>query len=159
MLHYYTMKNNIILSFFLVSFVNVFAQSGSAKQVNWNFEAKKIASNTYEIKCSAIIKGDFHLYAQVPGVEGPVPTTFSFSPNPLLSLTGKVKEQGKMVKKFESAWDGTVNFYEKKVDFIQVVKTKAKIKTNLIGEVEFMVCNDAQCLPPAKVPFKVAIGN
>jgi thiol:disulfide interchange protein DsbD len=153
------MKKSIMISFLLVSFVNTFAQSGSAKQVNWVFLAKKISGNVYEVRCSATIKGDFHLYAQVPGVEGPVPTTFSFSPNPLLSLTGKVKEQGKLVKKFESAWDGTVNFYEKKVDFIQVIKIKGKVKTNLIGEVEFMVCNDAQCLPPAKVPFKVALGN
>ena len=153
------MKNSIMISFFLVSFVNVFAQSGSAKQVNWVFLAKKITENTYEIRSSATIKGDFHLYAQVPGVEGPVPTTFSFSPNPLLLLTGKVKEQGKLVKKFESAWDGTVNFYENKVDFIQLVKIKGKVKTNISGDVEFMVCNDAQCLPPSKVPFRIAIGN
>lgn len=153
------MKNILFVAVFLVSCGKMVAQSGSAKQVNWTFLAKKISNNTYEVRCSAIIKGNFHLYAQVPGVEGPVPTTFSFSSNPLVTLVGKVKEQGKLVKKFESAWDGTVSFYENKVDFIQIVKTKVPAKTNLIGEVEFMVCNDAQCLPPSSVPFKIALGN
>jgi len=153
------MKNILMASFLFLNFGTLLAQSGSAKQVDWSFSSKKIADKTYEVKLTAIIKGNFHLYAQQLGVEGPVPTSFVFTPNPLFSLTGKVKEMGKLIKKFESAWDGNVSYFEKKVEFIQVVKCKANVKTNLSGEVEFMVCNDAQCLPPAKVPFKVAIGN
>jgi len=153
------MKNILLASFLFLNFGTLLAQSGSAKQVDWSFSSKKIAEKTYEVKLTAIIKGNFHLYAQQLGVEGPVPTSFVFTPNPLFSLTGKVKEMGKLIKKFESAWDGNVSYFEKKVEFIQVVKCKANVKTNLSGEVEFMVCNDAQCLPPAKVPFKVAIGN
>jgi thiol:disulfide interchange protein DsbD len=153
------MKNILLASFLFLNFGTLLAQSGSAKQVDWSFSSKKIADKTYEVKITAIIKGNFHLYAQQLGVEGPVPTSFVFTPNPLFSLTGKVKEMGKLIKKFESAWDGNVSYFEKKVEFIQVIKCKANVKTNLSGEVEFMVCNDAQCLPPAKVPFKVAIGN
>jgi len=153
------MKNILLASFLFLNFGTLLAQSGSAKQVDWSFSSKKIADKTYEVKLTAIIKGNFHLYAQQLGVEGSVPTSFVFTPNPLFSLTGKVKEMGKLIKKFESAWDGNVSYFEKKVEFIQVVKCKANVKTNLSGEVEFMVCNDAQCLPPAKVPFKVAIGN
>jgi thiol:disulfide interchange protein DsbD len=153
------MKNILLASFLFLNFGTLLAQSGSAKQVDWSFSSKKIADKTYEVKLTAIIKGNFHLYAQQLGVEGPVPTSFVFTPNPLFSLTGKVKEKGKLIKKFESAWDGNVSYFEKKVEFIQVIKCKANVKTNLSGEVEFMVCNDAQCLPPAKVPFKVAIGN
>jgi thiol:disulfide interchange protein DsbD len=153
------MKNILLASFLFLNFGTLLAQSGSAKQVDWSFSSKKIADKTYEVKLTAIIKGNFHLYAQQLGVEGPVPTSFVFTPNPLFSLTGKVKEKGKLIKKFESAWDGSVSYFEKKVEFIQIIKCKANVKTNLSGEVEFMVCNDAQCLPPAKVPFKVAIGN
>jgi thiol:disulfide interchange protein DsbD len=52
-----------------------------------------------------------------------------------------------------------VNFYEKSVTFIQVVNAKTKAKTSLNGKIEFMVCNDELCLPPAEVPFKIAIGG
>jgi thiol:disulfide interchange protein DsbD len=146
---------------FLFTVISTFAiaQSGSAKQVTWTSSAKKLSEGVYEVKLVADIKGDYHMYAQAAGIEGPVPTAFSFTPNPLVTLNGKVKEVGKMVKKYESAWEGNVNYYEKKVEFVQQVKLKGKAKTNLAGKVEFMVCNESQCLPPSEVDFKVAVGG
>jgi thiol:disulfide interchange protein DsbD len=152
------MKNILFVAFLLLN-GSLIAQTGSAKQVKWTFSAKKMTDKTYEVKFSAIILDNFHLYAQKPGVEGPVPTSFNFSVNPLFALSDKVKEVGKPIKKFESAWDGTVTYFEKNVDFIQVIKLKSNVKTNLTGSVEFMVCNDSQCLPPTTVPFKIALGN
>jgi len=136
---------------------SVFGQSN--KQVQWSFSSKKIAENTYEIHMTAIVNDDWHLYAQNVGVEGPVPTSFSFTKNPLLILDKKVKEDGNLVKKKEEVWKGVVNYYENKVNFIQVVKVKGNVKTNLAGKVEFMVCNDSRCLPPSTVDFKVNIGE
>jgi thiol:disulfide interchange protein DsbD len=135
------------------------AQSGSAKQVGWTTSSKKIGDNLWEVRIIADIKGDYHMYAQAAGAEGPVPTTFTFTPNPLVTMTGKPKEVGKLIKKFESAWEGNVNYFEKRVEFVQQVKLKGKAKTNVAGKVEFMVCNDTQCLPPAEVDFKVAVGG
>ena len=108
---------------------------------------------------TATIAGDFHLYAQDAGVEGPVPTKIVFTPNPLLILDGKVTETGKKITKLEQAWDGKVNFYEKTVTFTQKIKGKTKAKTTIIGKVEFMVCNDEICLPPSEYAFKVPIGQ
>ncbi len=135
------------------------AQTGSSKQVKWNFSSKKIADNTYEIKMIASINGRFHIYAQDAGVDGPIPTSFKFNGNPLLSLNGKIKESGKLIKKREEVWGGDVNYYEKSVEFVQVVKLKGKVKTNLAGKVEFMACDDEKCLPPSEVEFKVALGG
>jgi hypothetical protein len=131
----------------------------STKEVKWEFTSKKLADKTYEVRISAKINGDWHLYAQNVGVEGPVPTTFTFSKNPLLSLNGKVKEEGKVIKKTEEVWGGVVNYYEKNVDFVQVVKVKGSAKTNLAGKVEFMVCNDEKCLPPSEITFSVNLGE
>lgn len=145
----------------LVAIVCLIAAAGwaqSSKAVKWSFTSKKIAANTYEVELSANISGDYHMYAQDAGVEGPLPTAIKFTKNPLL-VPGKAKEVGKMVKKFESAWSGTVNYYEKTVSFVSVVKTKGAAKTNLAGTIEFMVCNEEQCLPPAEVEFSVNIGG
>ncbi|MFN5761026.1 MAG: protein-disulfide reductase DsbD domain-containing protein [Sphingobacteriales bacterium] len=146
--------------FFALAFlsINTYAQ-GSAKQVTWTSSAKKIGDNLFEVRLTADIKGDYHMYAQAAGVEGPVPTTIKFTPNPLITLNGKVKEAGKLINKYEEAWEGKVNYYEKRVEFIQVVKLKTKVKTALAGKVEFMVCNDTQCLPPAEFDFRVALGG
>lgn len=131
----------------------------SDKAVKWAYSAKKIADKTYEVHMTATISGDYHMYAQNAGVEGPLPTKFTFVKNPLAAPDGKVKEVGKMVKKNEEVWGGTVNYYEKTVDFVQVVKLKGNVKTNLAGSVEFMVCNESQCLPPSTVDFKVPVGG
>ena len=131
----------------------------SYKQVQWAYNAKKINGNTYEVHMTANISGDYHLYAQEAGGEGPVPTSFTFTKNPLLALDGKVKEVGNPIKKYESAWNHDVKYYEKTVDFVQVVKLKGNAKTNLAGKVEFMVCNDQKCLPPSDVEIKINIGG
>jgi hypothetical protein len=151
------MKKTILLALVVLSGTIAIAQS--SKQVNWVYSAKKVADRTYEIHMTATIGSDYHLYAQDAGGDGPIPTTFSFTKSPLLALDGAVKEKGQIVKKFESAWNHNVNYYEKTVDFVQVVKLKSNVKTTLAGKVEFMVCNDKECLPPADVDIKVNIGG
>ncbi|HTQ28189.1 MAG TPA: protein-disulfide reductase DsbD domain-containing protein [Puia sp.] len=148
----------ILLASFAVS-VSLGALAQSSKQVHWAYSSKKIADKTYEVHMTATIGGDYHLYAQDAGGEGPVATSFSFTKSPLLALDGKVKESGNLIRKFESAWNHDVKYYEKTVDFVQVVKLKANVKTDLAGKVEFMVCNDRQCLPPAEVDIKVNVGG
>ncbi len=147
-----------LLPLLLLAIGNI-AVAQSAKQVQWSYSAKKIADKTYEIHMTANINGDYHLYAQHLGVDGPVPTSFTFTKNPLLVLDKEIKESGKVIKKYETAWKGNVNYYEKTVDFVQVVKLKGNAKTSLTGKVEFMVCDEKQCLPPSEVDINVNIGG
>jgi thiol:disulfide interchange protein DsbD len=148
-----------IVLFALMAIAGGVVMAQSSKEVKWSYTAKKIADKIYEVHLTASIDGDYHLYAQDAGGEGPIPTTFTFTRNPLFTLDGKIKENGKLIKKFESAWNHDVKYYEKTVDFVQVVKLKSNVKTNLAGKVEFMVCNEHQCLPPADVDIKVNIGG
>jgi len=151
------MKVILLSLLVLVCSAATFAQSN--KEVKWSFSAKKIADKVYEVHLTATVNGDFHIYAQNVGVEGPIPTSFTFTKNPLLMLDGKVKEVGKVVKKTEEVWGGVVNYYERSVDFVQTVKVKGSAKTNLAGKVEYMVCDNEKCLPPAETTFSVAIGG
>jgi hypothetical protein len=151
------MKKTLLSGFAILLISASLAQS--SKQVQWAYSAKKIADRTYEVHMIATINGDYHLYSQDVGGEGPVPTSFSFVKSPLLALDGRVKEAGKLIRKFETAWSHDVRYYEKIVDFVQVVKLKSNIKTDFAGKVEFMVCNDKQCLPPAEVEIKVNVGG
>jgi thiol:disulfide interchange protein DsbD len=155
------MKKIVFISLlsFICSIGLTHSQSGSAKQVKWTSTVKKTGDKQYELKLTASISGDFHMYAQEAGVEGPVPTTISFTANPLLIIDGKAVETGKKITKVEKAWDGKVNYYEKTVTFTQKIKAKTKAKTNIIGKVEFMVCNDEVCLPPSEYAFKVLVGQ
>ncbi len=155
------MKKNTLFLLIAAFFVtqNSVAQMGSAKQVTLSYSSKKLADKRYEVSITANINGNFHLYAQDAGADGPIPTKFTYNANPLLKLEGKTKELGKKITKVEEVWGGKVNFYEKTVTFTQVVVAKSKAKTSLNGKIEFMVCNDEVCLPPAEVSFKIAIGG
>jgi len=50
-----------------------------------------------------------------------------------------------------------VKQFSNKVVFVQTVKMKAKAKTSITGTIEFMTCNNRECLPPKAQPFSVAI--
>ena len=72
-------------------------------------------------------------------------------------MEGKTKEVGKIVSKYEEVFEGTVKYFEGKADFVQVIKLKASVKTTISGSIEYMACNDEQCLPPATVPFTISL--
>lgn len=120
--------------------------------VKWEFTTKKTGAQTYEVTAKATIENGWHIYAQEAG-EGPIPTTFKFTKNPLVAMTGKVTEAGKLHKAFDKNFNSELKYYENTVSFVQKVTVKGKAATKLNGSVEFMVCDDHQCLPPAEVPF------
>jgi hypothetical protein len=123
----------------------------------WSFTAKKVADKVYEIHCVADIQAPWHTYSQFTPDGGPLPTKFTVKKNPLYSLDGDMKENGKMIVKHEDVFGIDVKYFEGKVDFVQIVKLKGNAKTNFSGSVEFMICNDQQCLPPATKKFSVAL--
>lgn len=127
--------------------------------VTWSFSSKKLGNKMYEVHFTATITGNYHMYAQKNMGDGPIPTTFTFAKNPLLLLQGPVKENGKKITKYEEVWKLKVSYFENKVDFIQVVKSKVAAPTSLKGSVEYMVCDDRQCKPPKTVEFDVKLGN
>jgi thiol:disulfide interchange protein DsbD len=133
--------------------------TGSAQNpVSWSFTAKKLSANSYEICMTATIENGWHLYSQdQPEDAIAIPTTFTINNNPLLSLNGKIKEIGKLEKFRDEKLDLSANQYSKKVDFVQVVNLKGKVKTNFAGNVEYQTCDDKKCLPPKKVNFSVAL--
>lgn len=142
----------------LMLFFAGFVHAQINNPVLWSYSAKKIADKTYELHITATINGNWHLYAQDAG-EGPEPTTFKFTPNPLIKFDGKVKEVGKLEKSFDKNFNSVLKYYANKVDFVQKVKVKSSIATVVKGTVNFMVCNDRQCLPPRDVPFTINVGG
>jgi len=151
------MKKYLLLVLTVMGLAGAQAQMGN--KVSWTFSARKLSEGIYEVHLKADIADSWHLYSQNVGVDGAPPTTVTFTKNPLLTLDGKTDEKGNLIKKNEEVWGGEVHYFEGAVDFVQKVKVKGKVKTNLIGKLEYVVCNDRQCLPPAEVPFSVNIGG
>ena len=125
--------------------------------VQWDFSAKKVGATTYEVYLTANMEDGWHVYSQHTPDGGPVPTTIKFSKNPLLTLNGAAKESGKKEQKFEELFGVDVIQFSDKVVFVQKIDVKGKAKTTLSGSVEFMTCNDRECLPPTTQKFSIAL--
>lgn len=136
----------------------MFLSTAVAQQkISWAFSAKKLPGNKYELHMTATPPTGWHVYSQNTPDGGPIPTTFTFNNNALTTLTGKVKEVGKTVKYFDKNFKVNVIYFEGKADFVQVVTVKGKIKTNISGEIESMICNDKICMPPNTEKFNIAL--
>ena len=138
-----------IACFFLFSIV--FAQT----PVRWEYNVKRITSEQFEVTLTAIIEPGWHIYSQSTPDGGPLPTQISFNKNPLLSFNGSVKEIGALHEKHEEVFDVKVKYYNNMVVFRQLVNLTKKVKTKVSGTVEYMVCNDSECLPPRKSSFSM----
>jgi thiol:disulfide interchange protein DsbD len=131
--------------------------SSAQNPVSWKFSAKKKGDKVYEIHIAAKVDYPWHIYSQTTPEGGPVPTKITFSKNPLITNNGGIKEEGKVQTKHEEVFGVDVKYFDGAVDFVQVVKLKSNVKTNLTGSVQYMVCNDQQCLPPATVTFNILL--
>lgn len=156
MCNFNAMRQLLVAIFLMVVTV---ANAQQLNPVNWTFASKKLSDNVYEVQLIATIQSGWHLYAQQqPGDAIAQPTSFNFSKNPLIALEGKVKEIGKLEKYKDKKLDISANQYSDKVTFVQKVKLKGKVKTNVSGKLEFQTCDDKKCLPPKTVNFSIALG-
>ena len=150
------MIKKITLSLLTVLFISAAAFAQIENPVKWSYSAKKISDKVYEVYITATLEPKWHIYAQEAG-EGPEPTSISFTKNPLVSLEGKVKEQGHLEKEYDNNFKSVLKFYNSKVTFVQKVKVRSNVSTVLKGAVSYMVCNDRKCLPPKEVPFSIKL--
>ena len=148
------MQKIILLAVSVLFAFNVIAQIKDP--VKWTATSRKNATG-YDVVLTATLPKPWHIYSQNTGEGGPVPTAIKFTKNPLLTFEGKVKEVGKLKENFDKLFDTKVKYYGDKVDFVQAVKVKGGVKTNVNVTVEYMTCDDTQCLPPTKKTFNVSL--
>lgn len=123
--------------------------------VKWSYAAKKVSKTEAVLLMKATIDNGWHIYSTQQKEGGPVKTEFTFMPSKDYALTGALAEP-KPVTKYENSFKMNVLYFEKSVIFQQKIKLN-KEQTSIKGKVEFMVCNDKQCLPPDDVEFNIPV--
>lgn len=141
---------------FLLSVAPLFAQI--LEPVKWSFSTQKIADKEYALIFTARIDNNWHLYSQdIP--QAPPATTFTFKKDSSsYTLEGKVEEQGQVIKEFDKNFNMELKYYLDSVRFVQKVKIKgagAVVK----GTLNYMCCDNTQCLPPQDVDFSFDLGK
>lgn len=132
--------------FLLLFSLALFADAQIFDPIKWETSVEKVSDNEYFLVAKASIEGKWHLYSQDIPPRGPRPTTFEFEANENYELVGKPIEEGG-----EEVDDPIFKMRIKYFSHEAVFKQKIKLLTDyakINATVNFMSCNDTQCLPP-----------
>ncbi len=143
---------SILFSIFALTAIS----QNTLKPVTWNAIYVPISSSEGEIHFMATIEKKWHIYSQRPTDVGPIPTSFSLTPSSEFELIGKV-EEGEAHEEYVAAFDAKVFVFSDKAVFKQKVKLKNQKSFAIKASLEFMTCNDIQCLPPTILSFDVIV--
>lgn len=127
--------------------------------VRWSFSVKQLKPDEVQLILKATIDKTWHLYSQNIKPDGPVPTSFTFEKSKNYELIGKVIEP-KAIEENDPNFDMILKYFANEAVFTQKIKVLSPSDFKVKGFVEFMCCDDKQCLPPNEVDFSFSIkGN
>ncbi len=127
--------------------------------VKWNFKTEKVGDDTYELVFKADIEDHWHLYSQhLPSDDGPIATAFYFDESTNVERLDGVTES-ESITEFDKVNEMELTFFEHEAIFRQKVKVKSSGIQKVSGYLEYMVCDDEKCLPPATVDFNFEVGE
>ncbi|MGB1295944.1 MAG: cytochrome c biogenesis protein CcdA [Flavobacteriales bacterium] len=141
-----------LLLIFMVSML----QAQVDNVVKWSFETKKVSETEFDLIINADIDDHWHLYSQylvIPdGGIGPVPTEVKIESEGFVEVLGKTEESGSLKNEYDPNFEMTLSYFEHDAKFVQRIKVN-QMDSLVRGYVNFMVCDETQCLPPDYVDF------
>lgn len=141
---------NIFLYFLLVSLTWTTAKAQVLEPVKWSTSVEKISDTEYDLISKATIDRGWHLYSQEVPEDGPIPTTFIYDTGKDAELIGNTtEEEGRTVN--DPVFNMRIKYFDDSAEFRQRINVLNKELSIVNGEVEFMVCDDMRCLPPAYI--------
>jgi hypothetical protein len=145
----------IVITALVLSFIALATRAQILTPVHWSYGAKKINKDEAVIFIKATIDDGWHVYSQYVKDGGPIKTTFTFPASADYTLEGKTIEPTPKTRN-EPVFKMDVSFFEHEVVFQQKIKLKVAQAT-VKGTLEYMTCNDHQCLPPDDIDFNIPV--
>ncbi|MCK5677482.1 MAG: thiol:disulfide interchange protein, partial [Flavobacteriaceae bacterium] len=150
------MKKFIGIFSFFIAFTT-FLTAQIHDPVKWQTSVEKVTDTEFDLVVTANIDKGWHLYSQNVPDGGPIPTTFYFKDvENEYELVGKTTE-GKGHEVYDNVFEMDIKYFEKQAIFKQRIKLLTKNKITVNSSLEFMVCDDTNCLPPTEVDIKFEI--
>lgn len=147
------------IAFIIFSIIGLSSYAQMAlNPVSWSAQYVDLKNGEGEIIYTATIEPHWHIYSQTINGEGPIPTTFSVVTTKNFKLNGKVLESGSH-EIYDKSFDIKLNVFDNKAVFTQKIKRVNKKSFKIKTSVEYMSCNDTQCLPPKTVELEITLPN
>ena len=146
------MKKNLF-SFILLTFSFFFISAQSP--TSWSVKSVQLEDNKYNLIINAEIESGWHLYSQyLQSNEGPLSTFIQFEGSSTYNLIDSTKEEG-VVTHYDPVWEMDISYFENSAIFIQEIEVTDSTNTLVKGNVNFMVCDEKECLPPDDYSFEI----
>jgi thiol:disulfide interchange protein DsbD len=108
----------------------------------------------YELVFTANIEKNWAIYSQFLEEGGPLPTVISFEASPFYETLGAPHEKPlNKVTKHDAVFEMVVSKFYKRAVFVQRIKIIEQSAFDLIGNVEYMTCDDSRCTYKPDNPF------
>ena len=119
--------------------------------VSWETSVEKINDSDYNLVITAGIETGWHLYSQNVPEGGPIPTSIKIVVDESkYQLIGSPQE-GQGHEEYDNVFDMDIKYFETQAVFKQRIRLLSSEKLTISGVLEFMVCDDTNCLPPTDV--------
>ncbi|HEX4886462.1 MAG TPA: protein-disulfide reductase DsbD domain-containing protein [Luteibaculaceae bacterium] len=144
----------LLTALFLLTTTLVFAQI--VDPVKWSYSVEDKGNGNYELLFTASIDKGWHVYTTNLPEGGPIPTSFSIKPGKSFKTVGGIIEKG-FKTEYDNQFDMKLSYFEKKAVWRQRITSTATQPFQVSGELEFMVCDNNQCLPPSIEDFSFTV--
>jgi thiol:disulfide interchange protein len=136
------------------------AIGGASEPVNWELTTERIADGRWKLRFTATVQEGWYIYSQQSFGDGPIPTSITLdSTITHAKLQGQGQEEGKdMMEGMDEMFGIEVRKFKHVVSFIHELEVSDPAK-DVKGVVNYMTCDDSQCLFPDPVPFTVNLAT
>ena len=141
------------LCLWLLTLVAWVGQAQILTPVKWKIKLDDSESVEKTLTFTATIDNGWHLYDMNLPEGGPVSTSFAFETVKGAKLIGEPIASKEATTVFDEQFNMNLRWFAKNVTFTQKIEVTDPKGLKLEGYVEFMACNDENCLPPEKEEF------
>ncbi len=148
------------LNRFLTIFVlclSIAAARGQENPVRWKGSVEDKGGGRYTLVMTAAIADGWHMYDLGPYEGGPNATAIKFAAADGVSLDGELVQKTKSKRIFDQMFEMEIGYFEHKAVFEQSVTLSVPTAT-VKAEIEYMVCDDRNCIPPTEAELTFDIG-
>lgn len=126
--------------------------------VTWNFSSEKTGDKEAVLIFKAEIETHWHLYSQDIPLSPPATTFYFEGDTSLYELVGPVTESV-AIEEFDANFDMVLKYFADEAVFKQKIKLLSNDPITIKGLINFMSCDDKQCLPPDDAEFDFAFNG
>lgn len=155
-------KGAILLLAFLLG-VPAALMAQVIEPVKWAFDFELQEDGSYQLIANCTIDDKWHIYSletvEDQDILGPIPTSFVLDTVSDANIIGLPSEGGDRITHYDPNFEMDLHYFENTASLFYNVKIADGASGRFNGMVEYMACDESQCIFPDPVPIKIIYDN